>query len=581
MVVVLTVILAIGISATTYNYYENEAAEGNKLYTIEASFGSKNTRFELISQAQGVGFAKVDENGTPLTWYVVSDDLGNTQSGVRNIVVKSTPTIGGDVGNVDENGNYTYGTDADGVSFSKKVVSVNFFGTDVKTLPEQAYMATYSLHEPGQKYQYCQVADGSYILALYLPKTLTGIPKQLCFRSPLIVLEFEDNTVTYNNIGAGVSGFDASYPTEIAYPFSFCANLKKLVIPEGISEIPAFAFRECISLSYLKFPSTMTHVETDTFYHCTAFETVIYGENMTYTGILNTDYKKVYTDWGINLFKIKYIYVPSTFDATGAYNSYFDTYRGQSNNYINVNRNLVFFFAGTKEQAQAISKYTDKHFKAACNNAVDYQTYLSNKTYYDTKINGHLLVFGLTDCEAFHEGEHSAQLEVAYKDIVSPIYKNGSCTRCEAAVSVECGPVLEMLGYSAQIGGDLVCLGFLVNHESLAYLPENVIYGIMASIPGNNADINAYKPLNPDLTNAVTNKVAKLTVDRCFEAFEIIINSFSKDSSYYTVPLALCAYATDGENISYVCEDADGNLVMSEYAYVITFEQIVQECENK
>ena len=230
LVVMFICVFAISISATTYNYYENEIAEDNKLFTIEASFTTKNTRFELISSTAGDGFAKTDDDGTALTWYVVSDDLGKTTSGVRNIVVKSTPTIGGAVGTTDENGNYIYGIDTDGVSFSKKVVSVNFFGTEVKTLPEQAYMATYSLHTPGQKYQYCQIADGSYLLELYLPKTLTYIPKQLCFRSPVIVLEFEDNEVLYEDFGEGVSGFDANYKTEIAYAFSFCANLKRVIV---------------------------------------------------------------------------------------------------------------------------------------------------------------------------------------------------------------------------------------------------------------------------------------------------------------------------------------------------------------
>lgn len=578
MVAVLTVILAIGISATTYNYYENEAVESNKLYTIEASFGSKNTRFEMISKAEGVGFARVDENGTPLTWYVVADDLGKAQSGVRNIIVKSTPTIGGVVGDVDENGNYTYGIDVDGISYSKKVVSVNFFGTQVKTLPEQAYMATYSLHTPGQKYQYCQIADGSYILALYLPKTLTGIPKQLCFRSPVIVLEFEDNQVTYNNFGVGVTGFDAGYPNEIAYPFSFCANLKSLTIPEGITTMPTHTFRECLSLAYLKFPSTMTRLEPNVFFHSISFETVIYGENMTYTGVLNSDYKKVYSDWGINNFNIKYIYVPNSISEA---NSFFDTYRGQEKNYININKNLVFFFAGFLSEAKAISGLTDKHFKAACNNAVDYQTYLSNKEYYDTKISGHLLVYGLTDCEAFYNGEHLNTDSLVYKDAVSPIVKTLGCTRCNSATVEEFAPVIEPLGYSAQIGGDLICLGYLVNNESLAYCPEGFEYGVLATVPAAGADMSAYEPLNPDLTPAVENKVALSVVEKEVGAFEIIISSFSKDSAYYDIEFVMCAFVTDGEKVDYLCFNELNEIVQVPYASTVTFNYIAEECTPK
>ena len=135
MVALFAFVFAVGISATTYNYYEDEATEDNLLYSIEASFGAKNNRFELISQITGDGFAKTDVNGTPLTWYVTEDDLDNNGDGVRNIIVSSTPTIGGVVGNVDEDGNYTYGVDTDGVGFSKKVVSVPHTWSELPILP--------------------------------------------------------------------------------------------------------------------------------------------------------------------------------------------------------------------------------------------------------------------------------------------------------------------------------------------------------------------------------------------------------------------------------------------------------------
>lgn len=442
MVALFVCLFAISISATTYNYYENEATEENKLYSIEASFGSKNTRFELISSTTGEGFAKTDSNGTPLTWYVVSDDLGKTTSGVRNIVVKSTPTIGGVVGNVDTNGNYTYGTDTDGVSFSKKVVVANFFGTNdvVKTLPAQAYMATYKYHTPGQVSQYCQVADGSYLLELYLPKSLTYIPKQLCFRSSVIVLEFEDNEVTYKDFGEGVKSFDPQWKDEIAYAFSFCANLKSVVVPEGIENVAMHTFRECISLEYVKFPSTMTRLNDNVFFHTIGLKTVVLGENMTYAGYFNADYKKIYDSWGIKNFNIKYIYVPNTIK-TGS--SYFDSYRGSGNNWINVDRSVVFFFAGTLEEALEVAKYTDRHFASAAKGLtsasnsttkgeapVSYVDYLANKDYYDNlPSNRHLLVYNVPTCIAFHDG-HNYEKTVVAPTCTTVGYTSYTCTRC-------------------------------------------------------------------------------------------------------------------------------------------------------
>ena len=434
-------LFAISISATTYNYYENEISEDNKLYTIEASFGTKNTRFELISSAEGEGFAKTDADGNALTWYVVSDDLGETTSGVRNIVVKSTPTIGGVVGNVDTNGNYTYGTDTDGVSFSKKVVVANFFGTEVKTLPDQAYMATYKYHTPGQKYQYCQIADGSYLLELYLPKSLTYIPKQLCFRSPVIVLEFEDNEVIYENFGEGVKGFDTQWKDEIAYAFSFCANLKRVVIPEGIKTVETHTFRECMSLEYVKFPSTMTRLEDFVFFHAIGLETVVLGENMTFAGYFNSDYRKVYDSWQIRNFNMKYIYVPKTISTT----SNFDSYQGMGNNAISATRNVVFLFVGTLDEAKTVSNFTGANFKNAISNkAITYEEYISNKEYYDTQINGHTLVYNVPTCIAFHDG-HNYEKTVVAPTCTTVGYTTYTCTACGDSYTDN---VTEALGHS-------------------------------------------------------------------------------------------------------------------------------------
>ena len=583
MVFILACVFAISISATTYNYYENKIAEDNKLYSLEASFGSKNTRFELISSITGEGFAKTDANGNALTWYVVSDDLGET---VRNIVVKSTPTIGGDVGNIDENGNYTYITDTDGVSFSKKVVSVNFFGTSVKTLPEQAYMATYQYHVPGQLYQYCQVADGSYLLALYLPETLTFIPKQLCFRAPIIVLEFENNRVEYDNFGEGVSGFDAVYTSEKAYAFSFCANLKSLTVPEGIKTMEPHTFRECISLTYIKLPSTMERLENNVFFHAIGFETVIFGENMKFIGYLNSDYKKVYDTWGIKNFNIKYMYVPNTINTEG---SGFDTYRGYDQNYISVDRSVVFLFTGTLEDAEIVAGYlNDRHFNSAVKGItsaknsttpgeapVSYENYIQNKEYYDNlKADRHLLVYNVPKCIAFHDGNHDFEQVNTYKDVLTPFEIGEACKNCGESEVVEYAPIIEFLGYSAKIGGTEITFGYRVNKESLDLFPD-LSYGILATVPGENVNLDTLEPLNSDLTVNGDDYVITTEVDKKYNDFNVFINGF--DAEYYEVPFVMCAYVTDGEKVDYLCFNENNEITQSEYAKTLTYKFVSEE----
>ena len=590
MAVMLVCALAICVSATTYNYYEDEVNEANKLYSIEASFGAKNTRFELISSITGEGFAKADAQGTPLTWYVVEDDLDSDGDGVRNIVVKSTPTLNGDVGTTDEKGNYTYYVAEDGTSYSKKVVSVNFFGLDVKTLPEQAYMATYIYHEPGQKSQYCQIADGSYLLALYLPKTLTYIPKQLCFRSPVIFLEFEDNRVIYKNFGEGVKGFDPQWKDEIAYAFSFCGNLKSLVVPEGIETIDSHTFRNAMSLSFIKFPSTMTRLESNVFFQSIAFETVVYGENMTYIGYLNATYTKVYNDWGIKNYDIKYIYVPNTLSQTG---SAFDSYAGTGNNALKL-KNVVFFFAGTKEEAKLIydKKYTGVNFRNAYDNlAISYGEYLANKETYDN-YNGSILVYNISKCEAFRDGEHynlengvctdcgaefycenaehNREITITYTSYDQKGVRAERCIDCDSAVVLTEAPALfTCLGYSAnEVAADSLLIGFTVNKASLneyeAISGTTVSFGLFAVTKdrlGNQDVINE----NGEIANgAIWVEISSNFVD---DAFMMKITGFTGAQCDIDIIMGAFVKATDGEGDAFSFLQAEKALDGEKYSY--------------
>ena len=176
---------------------------------------------------------------------------------------------------------------------------------------------------------------------------------------------------------------------------------------------------------------------------------------------------------------------------------------------------------------------------------------------------------------------HNIVTSTTYVDVVTSFRADSQCTACTLSQSQNMNAILKSLGYSAQIGGDLVCVGFEVDRTSLSYCPENIVYGILATVPSEGADMSVYEPLNPDLSAAVANKVALLPVDKTFKTFELIVKSFSKNTSYYTVPFVMCAYVSDGEKVDYVCEDANGNAVVSEYAIATTFEQIAIECQGK
>lgn len=571
----------------TYNYYENEIADENLLFTAKTIYAYDNKsyaqtyRFEVITSSSGVGFAKYDADGNPLTWYVVSDshiagsDYSDSENYVRNIVVASAKTT--DVGSIDASGKYTYNDGYD----SKKIVSANFFGLEIKSFPDAFYMATASKAPNGNSKEYCKIADGSYLLALYLPETLTSIPKNLCTRTPIITLEFENNKVSYTNFGAQESNM---------YPFAFCANLKSLVIPEGITEVRKEDFREAISLEYLEYANTVLKSHNNAFFRSGYPETVVYGENMTFIGYLDSEPYRFYVDTKEAGMILKYLYVPNTITASG---SKFASYRGgiSGGDTVSTAKNrLVFFFAGTLDEARAIGALsTEDQFimtydatKAASKgytyyDPISYETYLANKDYYNNELTGNLLVYNVPKCIAFYNGQHAMEDGIIFTDYLSEFKVGEECQRCGMGEYVVCDPVFTPLGYSLQIGGDKICLGYTVNETSLAYFPD-IKYGAVVVVPDENA--TNLEPINPDGSLAAE-RAAYYIVDKKYCAFEFIVKSFSKDNAYYSLPIVMCAFVSDGEKVDYLCSDEDGNILQQEYATVTSFNEIYESTKHK
>ena len=561
MVAMLVCLFAISVSAytpaTSYNYYVDSMAEENLVYSATTQMEPSRGRYEMTVTESGDGFAMFDENGNALTWYVVEESTDS--EGARHFVCKAVKTID-EAGTVDANGLYTYGGSETAVT-NKNVVSVCFYGTGVKSLPNNVYQCVAT--NPPHSSEYTVLANGSHLLFLYLPKTLTAFPAYMCQRSPVRVIEFEDNQIAATEIKGVQSGGNS--------PFAFCGNLKAITIPEGIVTITSDVFRENCSLKYVKFPSTMTRLVSGAFFRSNAIETVVLGPNMTYASYLN---QNAITMKGQGL-DIKYYWVPNTISEAG---SYFDSYRGESGGYWGTERNLVFFFAGTLKEAVTVSNYTKEHFKnAISNNAITYDEYLSNKEYYDTQIKGHTLVYDVPYCVAFYDGIHQMEAVNTYKDAVTPFKTGDYCTRCDYSENEkEYAPILTFLGFSAQIGGDNICFGYKTNATSLALHPE-ISYGVLAVAPGD-ADMSAFEPLKPDMSSNLEDKrVLVLPVEKEYAEFHLIIKGFDKSSDYYDVPIVMCAYVTDGEKVDYLCLDELNNIAQKEYASSLTFKFITED----
>ncbi len=77
-----------------------------------------------------------------------------------------------------------------------------------------------------------------------------------------------------------------SKPTDYAYdsPFADCASLKSIVVPEGITAIPAYAFYEASSLTSIDLPSTLKSIGERAFYNCSGLRSVEIPESVTSIG---------------------------------------------------------------------------------------------------------------------------------------------------------------------------------------------------------------------------------------------------------------------------------------------------------
>ena len=84
----------------------------------------------------------------------------------------------------------------------------------------------------------------------------------------------------------------SSYPTLYGEIFDDCAQLTSIVIPEGVTTIPAYAFYGCPNLADIQIPSTVTKIGNYAFYDCDGLTTVLlpYGlESIGYYAFANSD----------------------------------------------------------------------------------------------------------------------------------------------------------------------------------------------------------------------------------------------------------------------------------------------------
>lgn len=169
-----------------------------------------------------------------------------------------------------------------------------------------------------------------------------------------------------------------------------------------------------------------------------------------------------------------------------------------------------------------------------------------------------------------------------FKDALTAFTITYSCEDdgCDYSYVTSYDPLFVFRGYSAELNGDRITTGYAVNQDTLAVLPE-VSFGVVISAPTENDLAGSYSPLNPDLTPNGEGAVISYAVERNVDGFNLIVNNFSSDDSYYYKKLVMCAYVTDGEGVDYVCYNGSGKATANDYATSVTFDFIAKECVEK
>ena len=223
MIVIMIFVFALCVSASTV--YKD--VEGNTLFTFEADDN------KVITSYEGQ-FPKTDANGNALTWYVTATatENGNTVKTVASVLTTDEEhfTI--------SNGTYSY---KGGAVTQLNVVSVNF--------PNDAGITKLNLANGGYRLgnMYSYTPDGSEILFVYLPNTLTTLPDRIGQASKILFCDIPSN-------------IPVTYFSHVMFHNS--KSLRTINIPSSVTEIGGKGAND-----------------GSAFYMCESLESVTFGEN--------------------------------------------------------------------------------------------------------------------------------------------------------------------------------------------------------------------------------------------------------------------------------------------------------------
>ena len=387
------------------------------------------------------------------------------------------------------------------------------------------------------------------------------------------VSDFSHITAMGNSTFSGCSklALDVIWPSGVTYvppsTFSGC-KITSIQIPEGITSIGSFSFYGC-KMTEVILPNSVTSIAKGAFSNCKQLVTFSFGAGFKTLTRTNADYETFF-----ECDSLKYVYMPAGFltavsaASAGDYKHIFN----------GIDSKVTFFFTGTEEEAAQIKSLMALTTQNPTLGNAIIEKYDKNKNYtdYGTTKDSNVIVWGYNLCDAFYESNHifPEATTLSIDSYVKGFDELCVCNTCKDAQKLndkEYAPIFTLLGYSAKIGGDRICVGYSLNYESLqkyeAVTGKTLSFGVVATIPSAGEDVTALEPVKAEIApNDEYTIFANIT--GTYASFDFLITGFSEE--YYDTALVMCAFVGDSEKVDYICGNSEAT-TQSEYASLITF----------
>ncbi len=164
---------------------------------------------------------------------------------------------------------------------SNEITIISYSGTaDLIAIPEEiegypvTKIAEYAFAERGI------MTDGE-ICSIKIPATITDIGEYAFAISAITSINVDENNPNYCSVDGVL--FNKDKTELIQYPIS--NERTEYVIPDGVTNIAAYAFCFSQSLISVTIPDSVTSIEELAFYECTSLATIKGGNNLIYMGL--------------------------------------------------------------------------------------------------------------------------------------------------------------------------------------------------------------------------------------------------------------------------------------------------------